>query len=267
MLLAKSCFKKDNIKTRKTIKLGTLYEYRKTESTQILDADEGKYTFHLNLDGIVEVESRWFNTIFQGIIGIGRHDHNPMIIGPMQANIKKIHIVSQTTQGIKVKDSAATIHREALNCFIFCISLVRKTHDAFGLFPNYDDYWYLNSNMAEDLAVELSTLLHGEILKRRKDGRHIVNPDISLENLNVYCRHEAVAYIPREIHINSSNTFTTEDFISKISDMSFVKPPSFSHEKEYRFSFTIVADNKILPPIQDMVILNAEDVAKWAFTI
>lgn len=45
MYLVKSCYQRDNIKNRKTIKIGTLTEYRDTEDEQIADRHEG----HINL--------------------------------------------------------------------------------------------------------------------------------------------------------------------------------------------------------------------------
>jgi len=48
-------------------------------------------------------------------------------------------------------------------------------------------------------------------------------------------------------------------------DMAFVKPPSFSKEKEYRYSFTIVVGDKIFVPLVDNVILNAEMLVDWVF--
>jgi hypothetical protein len=58
--------------------------------------------------------------------------------------------------------------------------------------------------------------------------------------------------------------FTADHFMRKIWDMAFVKPPSFLAENEYRFSFTIVAGDKILIPTVDNVILNAEQLVEWA---
>ncbi|MNG33334.1 hypothetical protein D3C84_1195590 [compost metagenome] len=73
-----------------------------------------------------------------------------------------------------------------------------------------------------------------------------------------------MAYLSREIHISDASVFTADHFMRKIWDMAFVKPPSFLIEKEYRFSFTIVAEDKILIPTVDNVILNAEHLVDWA---
>ncbi len=264
MLLAKNCFTKDNLKTRKTIKLGTLYEYRKIESAQIVDNGEGKYSFLLKFDGIVEIERRWFGLVFQGAIGLGGEEHHPRIPGAMSAVIEKLEVIDYNEQIIRVRDSSAIIHREALNGFIFCMSQVRRLRDAIGLFPDYDDCWYMTATKAHELGAALSTLLRDRITSGRHSGNHIVDPDISLDNLSIYFRHEPVSYLGREIHISDTSVFTTDHFMRRILDMAFVKPPSFLAEKEYRFSFTIVAEDKILLPVVDNVILNAGQLADWA---
>ncbi|MBI6945731.1 hypothetical protein [Pseudomonas koreensis] len=263
MLLAKNCFAKDNLKTRKTIKLGTLYEYRKIESAQIVDNGEGKYSFLLKFDGIVEIERHWFSLMFQGAIGLGNDEHYPRIPGAMSAAIHNLETVGGNEQIIRVRNSSASVHREALNGFIFCMSQVRKMKDAVGLFPDYDDCWYMTAAKAHNLGVELSTLLRDRIFSGRESGNHVVDPSIPLANLSIHCRHEPVSYLGREIHISDTSVFTVGHFMQKIWDMSFVNPPSFLKEKEYRFSFTIVVGDKILIPIVDNVILSAEKLADW----
>ncbi|UZE19926.1 hypothetical protein LOY70_10095 [Pseudomonas sp. B21-054] len=264
MLLAKNCFTKDNLKTRKTIKLGTLYEYRKIESTQIVDSGEGTYSFLLKFDGIVEIERRWFSLMFQGAVNIGGDEHHPQIPGAMNAIIHELELYGVDEKFIRVRNSSASIHREALNEFIFCMSRVRKLRDAVGLFPEYDDCWYMTATKAHDLGQTLSALLRDRIVSGRQSGNHIVDPDISLVDLSIHCRHELVSYLGREIHISDASAFTADHFMRKIWDMAFVKPASFSPEQEYRFSFTIVAGDKILIPIVDNVILSAEQLVSWA---
>jgi hypothetical protein len=264
MLLAKNCFTKDNLKTRKTIKLGTLYEYRKIESPQIVDDGEGKYSFLLKFDGTVEIERRWFSLIFQGAIGFGDDEDYPLIPGAMRTVIHELHMVDSNEQIIRVRNSSASIHREALNGFIFCMSQVRKLRDAVGLFPDYDDCWYMTATKAHDLGKALSELLWDRIIFGRNSGNHIVDPHISLENLSINWRHEPVSYLNREVHISDTSVFTSDHFMRKVSDMAFVKPPTFLAEKEYRFSFTIVAGDQILIPTVENVILNAEQLVDWA---
>ncbi|UXV17253.1 hypothetical protein N4P55_15215 [Pseudomonas fluorescens] len=265
MLLAKSCFKKDNLKTRKTIKLGTLYEYRKIESPQIVDQDEGKYSFQLSFDGTVEVERRWFNLMFQGAIALGDDMHYPQIPGSMSAAVHNLEVVGRNDQTIKVRNSNVSIRREALNGFIFCMSHVRKQRNARGIFPDYDDCWYMAALKAQDLGVAISRLLRDRIVSGRHSGNHVIDPQVPLDDLAIYCRHELVTYLDREMHVSDSSALTVDYLMRKMSDMAFIKPPAFSLEKEYRFSFTIVAADKFILPMVDYVILEAEQLVSWVF--
>lgn len=135
MLLAKNCFIKDNLKTRKTIKLGTLYEYRKIESAQIVDSGEGKYSFLLKFDGIVEIERPWFNLMFQGAIGLGDDEHHPRIPGAMSAAIHNLEMVGGNEHIIRVRNSSTSVHREALNGFIFACPKLGRCETLWDYFP------------------------------------------------------------------------------------------------------------------------------------
>ena len=265
MLLAKNCFKKDNLKSRKTIKLGTLYEYRKIESAQIVDKDEGKYSFLLKFDGEVQLDRRLFGLLFQGIIGLDGDDLLPAIPGGMSAQIVTLDMCEFASDFVTVKDSSAIVHRDAPNSFIFCMSEVRKLRDAVGLFPDYDDCWYMNATSAQLLAGVLARLLRSRIISGRASGDHIIDPNFKSDDLSVYCRHQLVYYLDRSVHISGNSEFTSGHFIKTMRDMAFVKPPSFSKEKEYRYSFTIVVGDKIFVPLVDNVILNAEMLVDWVF--
>lgn len=143
------------------------------------------------------------------------------------------------------------------------MSLVRKMRDAKEIFPDYDDCWYMTASKAEGLAIILSSLLRERIMSGRNSDNHIVDPAIPLENLSVHCRHDAVLYLDREVHISNTGALTVEQFMHKIRDMAFTKPLSFAREKEFRFSFTILAGNRILTPIVDNVILDGEELTDW----
>lgn len=260
MLLAKNCYTKDNAQTCGTIKLGTLYEYRTIENPELADAGEGKFVFNLSLDGTVEIENRWFNTIFGGGVTLGGPAGLPNP-NRRQVFIDRILQVASTPTTQILRDSKATIQHEAFNEFIFCMSLVEDFQSARGIFPHYDDCWFMDPEKAHEIADEYAKLLLLKIEDGRASGNHVVSPDISLEGLGVIFKHGLVEYVPREIHITNSSDMTVENFIKRTSDLNYVKPPSFSHEKEYRFSFTLFSkENKPIEPIVKFVILNVEHI-------
>ncbi|MCP3789466.1 hypothetical protein [Pseudomonas sp. N2-11] len=264
MLFAKSCYKRNNLTECGTLRLGSLYEYRKTEETQTEDPNEGKFTYIVQFDGLVKIRRDVFETIFGGMISLGGGE-GITFPGRFDGHVLNMQIVGGNQSKVTIRDSAALINREALNGFIFCISAVRKTRDAQGIFPDYDDCWFMKASKASALAGAMSTALLNEIKQRRESGKHVIPPSIPLEGLRVHCRHELVTYIPRLLHINSTTEQLINNFMRSMRDMAFIKDPKFSHELEYRFSFTILSGNQIVPPVVNNIIIDAHDIAHWAF--
>ena len=269
MLLAKSCHMKDNLKKRKTLKLGTLHEYRETEIEQIADPHEGSLTFKLKFLGKVDIDRKWFNTIFSGAIRFGHAEENESdepirFPGGFSAHIEKIATGNTTKDKIEVIDSSATITREALNSFVFCMSHIRKTSDCIGIFPEYDDYWYMTASKAEAFGVAVGQLLLEKIKTEHKKGNYIVPNETCTDNIEVYLEHGNVSYVPREIHITNDGSISLNDFMSKMSSMAFIKPPiPFEKEKEYRYQYTIVSEGKIIVPTVKYLILEAEQLTEF----
>ena len=58
MFLVKSCSQRYNIPNSKTVKIGTLHEYRETESLQILDKEEGFF------DILFDIKDKYVKLIY-----------------------------------------------------------------------------------------------------------------------------------------------------------------------------------------------------------
>ena len=256
MLLAKSCMQDFNIKNG-TIKLGTLHEYRETEVLHIADKEEGFLKFHLKFDGIVEITSEWFNTLSGNTISIG--DGKPIIFpGRTNARFGILDIVNNENGIVTLRNSNATIQRQALNGFVFCMSSVRKTKDCVNIFPEYDDYWYTPRMWAPRFGFMLGGLLRNAIIEHHKSGNPIVSEDLSIDDFSVNVHMDLVSYTPREIHITNSNKIELDEFMRKMSNIAFIKPPvPFEKEREYRFNYTIVSNNRIIEPTIKSIILDS----------
>lgn len=257
MYLVKSCYGKDHILRRRTIKLGTLYEYREIESEQIVDPEEGTFRFKLSLDNEVEVPKRWANAMFSGAVGFGG-EAAPML-GAVSAHLDRVHIVSNNEHSIVFGQCKASIERQAPNSFIYCMSAVRRVDHANGIFPDYDSSWAITRSKAGDLAAALARNLRETLLSLEQGGNSALPEGIAVSELQICCRHELVNYVPRDLHIQVHGAVSVDDFMQSIRDMSFVKPPSYAHELEYRFSFTLVRDDLIIQPMVKNIILPAGD--------
>lgn len=257
MLLAKSCHEKDHIKSRKTIKVGTLYEYQTTEIEQIADRHEGEITFLLNFDGRVEIDLDWFSAVFHGNMNFGEKK-SLIINGISKTHTHRLIITSTNKNTVIVQDSSATITRESLNCFVFCMSEIRKTSDCHGMFPEYDSYWYLMASRAQIFARKLGEMLLEQIKENHNKGLYVLPPETDMTDIKILVDFRKVTYTPREIHFQKESTFSLNEFMEIINDMVFIKPEKYSHEKELRFHYVIVSHGKIIQPIIKNIILSAD---------
>ena len=266
MLLAKSCHKKDHIKTRKTLRIGTLHEYRKTETQEIADKDEGMYKYSISFDGTMEIPNHWFNTFFDGFMGLPHTEENAPINfpGTIEFEIKSLKIISTEADHVVIQDAVAKFKRNALNAFIFCVSLVEEKNDCIDIFPHYDAYWYVDLHRREELGIAIGKLLLKKIIEEHAKGNHLIPKDTPMDNLQIMIVQSKVSYLPRSMHFNSANKNSIEELIDKMQLMSFIKTPNFEHEKEYRFHFTILTEQGqiVVPSVFD-VILDAESITSF----
>lgn len=255
MYLVKSCYEKDHILRRKTIKLGTLYEYREIESEQIVDPEEGIFRFRLSLDDEVEVPRAWANAMFSGAIGFG-DEQPPPIFGEFSVHIDRIHMVRSTPESVIFAQCNAQIERHAPNCFIYCMSAVQELAEANGIFPDYDSSWAISQAKAGDIANAIGESLLRALWDLEQAGKSALPEGISVQDVEIGCRHELVNYVPREQHIRVHGAVSVDDFMQSIRDMSFVKPPSYMHELEYRFSYTLGHDDGFIvyPKVKNIIL-------------
>ena len=261
MLLAKSCSTRNNIKNG-TLKVGTLFEYRETEIQQIADKEEGYLWFNLKFDGDVKIPAVYFNT-FNRVLRVGK---TPGIEfpGACQAQFIVMDIVNQDDDSITLRNSHIRVERQALNSFIFCVSLVRKMADCINIFPNYDDYWYIRDHNAIDFGRAVGRLILEKIKSEHSKGNFILPPSTNTNNLRILVTPDKITYTPRDIHFNNTNIPTLGELIQNMQSMAFMKPPvPFAKEKEYRFLYTIISGDTIIPPIQKHIIIDSDQLQKF----
>lgn len=264
MLLAKSCHAKDHIRSRNTLKLGTLFEYRSIEIKEIADANEGTYVFSLNFQGAVRVDIAWYNMLMGNAMRI----QSPAGEAPRQfpgrtaAHFINVNQRINGGQTVELTDSIAVIKREVLNSFIFCMSQVRRTEEAAEIFPHYDAHWFMNGLRADLFAQRLGQLLLREIGRKRVIGQHVVPEHLDLERLEVKIQHGMVTYAPRALKFGRGCDLSVDHLMPLLSSMAFLKTPDYSPEKEYRFHFTLIHENSIIEPLtNNIIITDVDDLA------
>ncbi|XVO87788.1 hypothetical protein ACQ9Y2_01550 [Pseudomonas palleroniana] len=262
MLLVKSCLKRNNIKNG-TLKLGTLNEYRHTEIIQIADNEEGLITHQLIFDGEVKVPLDWFNIFTGGAIQLGPRIP-ARLPGRTRTRINEIEVVSHNNEFAIIKNSSIDVAREALNSFIYCMSNVDKIEDCFEIFPDYDDYWAVNSCNAQSFGMAIGKTLLNKIKEEHQAGNFILPENTDTGKLLITMRWDEVKYTERKIYFNRDNEFAIEQLILQLRHMAFIKPPiPFEKEKEFRFHYTIHVNGNIIPPLVNSIILDASTMQEY----
>lgn len=261
MLLAKSCQKEYNINNG-TLRLGSLAEYRVTENAEIADKGEGQYSFSVFLEGDVEIDTAWFNTLNAGAMMIGGAAPHA-VAGRLDASLTHVHIVRAGPQTCVLRDTVIHIKREALNCFIFCMSQVTNIEECDEIFSGYDDSWSINACHFEAFGTEIANVLLESIREKKETGEFILPEHTDLENLGIMLEWGTVMYVPREMHITEANHRTLDEFMHKLRFMTLIKPERFFREKEYRFQFTIISNGMIVEPNVTNIVIDSSRLKRF----
>jgi hypothetical protein len=261
MILVKSCKARDHI-NKGSFKLGTLREYRETELKEIADKEEGVLRFHIKFDGQVEVEKKWFNTLFASVYQNG--DIAPTIFpGKFKAIVQKLHPISSSENSIIIRNSSALIERESPNCFVYCMSAVNNLDECKGMFRNYDDYWAIDYDSAEKFGIELAQILYNAIIDEHKKPISLIPKHLNPEQISIELRLDEVKYFERDIHFSEKNENKLSELMQILFDTAFIKPQSFHHEKEFRFRFTLLFRGEIIEPMVKAIIMSSEKLKKF----
>ncbi|MGI4841011.1 MAG: hypothetical protein ACRYF9_25765 [Janthinobacterium lividum] len=268
MLLAKRCMREHLVTVSPTLKLGTLYGYRTIENDDLVDSEEGVLRINLVLDGEVDVSKRWLKYITSGITILGgAQEDYPPFYGLMRMRLSPLFIVRDSGNHVLLKDSKVLIEREEVDCFIFCMSLVRNTRYALALFPGYNDCWYCSELSADAILILVADKIVNAAKAAYRDGVLTLPEGCTDDDIEINARYGPVKYMSREIHFSGDGESEVESTMLALKDMALIKPSAYAQEKEFRFIFQLIAkQNFVLPWTQDLFIPVPELVER-AFTI
>lgn len=250
MFLVKSCKKKDNVLQSKTIKIGTLQEYRKTESLQILDIEEGFYRISIDFqnkaisENFLNLLNSSSNSLMDSyIINLNFY---PALLGKVMVSLKAKHTIRNN------------------NRFIFCISKLEDPKESISLFPDYDSYWHMDFQHNDEFIEKLEVIFLEEIKRRIAEGEKIFSKDkINLKKLKIKTHYQEIIYTERALHIDNANLFPMQEkLIGIFNDIKYIKPIDYQKEREFRIVFDFYEGDNLLIPIVEKIIIPFEDLDK-----
>lgn len=255
MQLFKFCNQEHNIHRGAKLQVGTLFGYRTIEDPELKDEAEGKYKFQIDFPEPIELDRRWANLLLQGTIAFGETADVPRFPGSYRAHAERLHMVTQTKDGVVVTDTRIQIEREVPNCLIFCMSLLDSAEKK--PFGTYSDHWSIPEHRADEFGRRLGSLIFQQAKLSAFDeailNRHSA---ATVQGLSLNVRHQRVTYRDRQLVITPKSRPSFEELVGVLSDIAFVKPERFSSEQEYRFVFSLVDGQAIFPPRVERLLLN-----------
>lgn len=243
MYLVKSCSKEFNIANSGTIKIGTLHEYRETESSQILDREEGFFSI------IFDLKDKYIET---NIFNLLNYSHDSYLT----AQVKHLHIKDKYQDYIKVTYDAEYTWVNN-NRFIFCISKLENHQESRSIFSDYDDYWYISLFKKNQLMTSLENAVFEDVKKRIIDGEVVFQKsNIDLNKLTIKSHSQDILYSNRSLYLDNKKFDSKKaELIGLFQGIKYLKPDTFKKEFEFRIIFDFYENQELLIPIVKSLII------------
>lgn len=257
-VIVRHCRPEHNLIRTNTIRLGTLRYYRHIEDDARRDTGEGTFLYDVRFPEPIEVDGQWFQSISAPVADL----NDPFSLS-MYA--KRIAVAEASVGGKLLVDGCFTTAVDFFNCYILCASVYERCAEIDGLFKDAPDYWYLLESNAEHFGKTVA-----DALRRKIHYNLIKDPDFwpirmvpRDAQFNVACRFRSVAYEDREIVVRKQSDMDVSTLRIKYSDSPFIKPRRHMNEKEFRFSFTVLANGRPVPVIDEPISIDIEEIPQY----
>lgn len=252
MYFVKSCEKRFNVKNCKTLFIGTLNYYRKTEDETIKDEYEGNFYQCINIID-VDMPVDYFNALVNVTNSINSINTGMLHTRPSARGRDYILVTCQGFTNII----------ELKNKFVYCLSLKADHAQKILHFENHDDYWYFSgeyfNEFCEDVAFNL-----GMQIKKISLTEKLFEEDYMTNNLSIRVQGFEVMYRDRVINITNEvlQKYPTLA-IELMKSIVFLKPEKYKSEQEYRLCFEVYDGEKLLTPIVEGLVIPVSSIQSF----
>lgn len=254
MYLVKSCQSVFNPLNGRTIRIGSIDEYRLTEIEEIADEGEATFGFTVELKK-TDIPMELFDALQSGA-GMLNDTEITLWSGIRQSRVVK--------GGMHIGEMKSRHLWRGRNCLAFCMSGLNSHEEASTLFRNYDDYWYFEESCQEHIGELIRQQVESKL---RQDMLESGNSKslMRLENFTCQLKVQQVIYSNRHVEINNYNPGARGlVFLNEvIHNYRYLKPQSFSHEKEIRFLFECFDGEELIFPQFKSIIIDATPIIKF----
>ncbi len=253
MKLFKSCKPEHNIaKECKSLKLGTLYGYRREEDEDI--RDEGEGTYHLELEFLekITISKQTANILLHPIFSFGEFE--PLqFSGDLHCVGSKIQVQSQADDTVHIQAEKISINRQVADRFVFCMSISDSKPPLIS--DEYSDHWAIDNNEAEEFSRGIAKGLLASTIRKPSIVQGLSKNN--LKTLEVIYKHQKVSYLPRTHKLSKVNQESVDSYIRALTHMDFVKPEKYAPNLEYRFTFEVHSESGVHLPTSDSAFIDS----------
>lgn len=233
--LRKYCPEEYNIKKGcNTLRLGTLYGFRKEEDIKLRDEYEGHFSYQVRFEPPALVDDDWLEEFEVESSGQARINLTISAAGP-------------TVQLVDLAGSCP-------NCWIFCLS--KSSGSAGNVTETHNDFWEFSQDRLIDLAGHIAGLLWESLTVRDLPEGLDLGIDNLKKNLALEIEFRDVEYVDRFFEITDPNLSNVEKIRQVKSGVPFTKPLDFAKEQEVRIAIFLVLNGRRISIPDNTKILN-----------
>lgn len=259
MFLHKFCEEKYVLPNSPTIRVGTLYGYRKAEE-KIRDDGEGSFEYVVNISRPKRVTSFEFSLLTGGAIniypnfgfrihGLSRFICDELIMGPTDNGLQEILYYR------------GRVRMDVPNALVFSMSLGEVGMKSPFAGSNYDGRWCLPKKLSSNVGWAISRSLADNL--NTKDFHGLQGKPIYVgEPPKFIFSHGEVKYSDRVISISEADRLDEDFFLDLYQKIPFLKPVSYQGEREYRFVFKCELGGVVYPPKSDGIVIDSSGLKK-----
>lgn len=255
--LYKHCPSKFYPSTGKSLRLGTLSEYRVIENDAVRDEYEGLFNIDLVFDGTKQFEIDW---LIRTSFGTWKPSMND---GSYFRNLSQRVLSTPRAVGVVYSTDDLTIernysgsirptgsiflHYECADAYVFCMSENQETGSVI-YDDSYDTFWKLPRTNLDKFCESVSRLLISHFQSDFKQEVDTIGPfqgaPFGLPSafprklaLSVVYSVQVVQYQDKKIQLCEQSQKVLDEVVSMIDRSDYIKEPRFSPEREVRVVF------------------------------
>lgn len=253
MNLYKNCKNSHNLELEgRSVRLGTLYGYRKAEDPEIRDEQEGICSFTIDIPGRTSVSLDNFNTILSGGISFGSRP-TPRVRGGFSIHVHNLKTGAVSYNDIELLRCQVQVDRFSPNSFLFCMSIGNSPPTVSS---SYEGHWHISHSRISEFSKGLEEAL----LARIKLDPSVVNglDKNMLDKIKIESRSSRVIYMDRTLTTKSLGMLELNDVLNRMKEISFTKPIRFSPESEFRIMLEVTDGTVYYEPSSKYLDLDAD---------